>query len=85
MQNIVERQVSFDGKNICVSNIKTLSLPDTLDCGQAFRWSQLADGSWKGVVGNKAAKVSFSDGTLVIYDTALDEYEKIWRGYFDFA
>ncbi len=69
--------------NYTVSNISCLDLVETLDCGQAFRWQPLEDGSWQGVAFGKMQRVGFADGVLTFYDTTAEEYEKIWRKYFD--
>ena len=41
-----------------------LSLPHTLACGQAFRWRELPAGSWLGVVGDHAVRLSREDGSV---------------------
>lgn len=41
-----------------------LSLPYTLDCGQAFRWRGLRDASWIGVIGPHAVRVRREDGVV---------------------
>ena len=41
-----------------------LSLPYTLDCGQAFRWRELSDGSWIGVIGERAVRLRREDGLV---------------------
>lgn len=39
----------------CITDIpdKELSLDKTLNCGQAFRWNKLNNGSWEGVINGK--------------------------------
>ena len=34
-----------------------LSLPHTLDCGQAFRWRRQSDGAWVGVIGRQVFRL----------------------------
>ena len=71
-----------EGNDLYIGGISTLSLPDTLDCGQAFRWEAEEDG-WRGVIGKKVVRVSFANGTLIIRNSNLDEYETLWKDYFD--
>lgn len=52
-----------------------------LDCGQAFRWTQNGD-SWHGVAYGKPLTVSQRDGKI-IFDCNEDDYNTLWRKYFD--
>lgn len=53
-----------------------------LDCGQAFRWVQ-ADGKWHGVAYGKALTVEQKENRLIL-DCSAEDFESIWRNYFDF-
>lgn len=64
--------------------VKCFDLPLTLDCGQAFRWRQEEDGSFKGAAFGKFLHISQeTDGTLVFYNTSDEEFNEIWKHYFD--
>lgn len=64
--------------------VKCFNLPLTLDCGQAFRWRQEEDGSFKGAAFGKFLHISQeTDGTLVFYNTSDEEFNEIWKHYFD--
>lgn len=58
------------------------SLPETLDCGQAFRWKCLPDGSFFGVVRAKPCHIAQTGGEIRILGGA-DNFEAVWRDYFD--
>ncbi len=58
-------------------------LADTLDCGQAFRWSQNEDGSWSGIAGGRYLRLRKSGDSLILDNTPLSEYENFWKTYFD--
>ena len=74
----------FDNNNIYITNYGGFDLPHTLDCGQAFRWEEDENGIWHGVAFNKYLKLQkLSDGTVVLYNTSKDDFEGIWRHYFD--
>lgn len=45
-------------------DISPLDLDLTLGCGQTFRWSCLADGSWAGVLGNQFVKIKRKGSTI---------------------
>lgn len=78
-----KRTVTAKDGDLLISGIRTLSLPDTLDCGQAFRWVPLENGNWRGVVGNRVVNVAMSGDTLTLKNTPVSEYETIWKTYFD--
>ena len=60
------------------------SLDDTLDCGQAFRWVKNPDESYTGVYKNKVLDISKNNDTVILKNTTIDEYNEIWKEYFDF-
>ncbi len=73
----------FD-KHIVISGVYNFDLEQTLDCGQAFRWSPVDNNTWRGVAFGKTLKIGLNNGVITLYNTSVDEYEKIWKNYFDF-
>ena len=71
-----------DGTMI-VKNVTSLDLGETLDCGQSFRWRDNGDGSFTGVAYEKLVTVSIRDKDLHLENTTEQDFEKIWRNYFD--
>ena len=54
-------------EGIKVSDISNLSLPETLDCGQCFRWKPDENGNWRGVVKGVYGKIrQENDGIIFI-------------------
>lgn len=76
--------INFEGKDIVLDGVKCLDLDLTLDCGQAFRWIKQSDGSWSGVVKGVFLNISKLGDTVILKNTTKDDFENIWRGYFDF-
>ena len=76
-------QVIQTNRNIELRNVKNFILEQTLDCGQAFRWNKLDENLWHGVAYGKYLKIGFNDGTYTLYDTSIDEFNEVWRAYFD--
>lgn len=74
--------VTYVGKNVLVSGVACLDLALTLDCGQAFRWEQLPDGSFEGVAGGYYLHIAKSGDNFIFYDTDESAFE-FWRSYFD--
>ncbi len=70
--------------SVHIKGIEHFSLPQTLDCGQAFRWEETTDGSWQGVAFGKMLKLKKqSDGTIILFNTTEEDFKNIWQDYFD--
>lgn len=59
-------------------------LCETLDCGQAFRWSPLPDepNTWCGVAKGKFLRIEQSSDSLTFFCSQA-EFDDTWREYFD--
>lgn len=74
----------FDNNNVYITNYGGFDLPHTLDCGQAFRWEEAENGIWHGVAFDKYLELEkLADGTVVLYNTSKEDFEGVWRDYFD--
>ena len=74
----------FKNNNIYIKGIEGFDLAHTLDCGQAFRWSEKQNGIWQGIAFNKYLELEKSaDGTVVLYNTTVQDFNDIWCNYFD--
>ncbi|MBQ2915921.1 MAG: DNA-3-methyladenine glycosylase 2 family protein [Clostridia bacterium] len=59
-----------------------ISLKDTFDCGQCFRWT--FDGiGWVGVVGKRAVRCIQQENGFIIENTTVEDVENFWKVYFD--
>ncbi len=54
----------------------------TLDCGQAFRWTE-KNGVWSGIAYGKSLEIYESDDKLIL-NCSAEDFETIWKNYFDF-
>jgi N-glycosylase/DNA lyase len=63
---------------------KIFDLSLCLDCGQAFRWSEVEPELWHGVAFGRYLKLGLKDGALTLYNTSAEDFDNIWRDYFDF-
>lgn len=75
--------VNFDKKTIVFRNVDALNIPLSLDCGQAFRWSEKSDGSWHGVAFGKTVDIFQKEDEIVINGSFCEGDEQIWADYFD--
>ena len=52
------------------------------ECGQCFRWNADEKGVYTGVAMGKAARI-YREGDDIFISGTVDDFENIWRGYFD--
>ena len=68
---------------VILSDVKCLDIGLCLDCGQAFRFAENADGSFHGVVGKTVLDVKKDGENYIFYHTTKKQFEKVWYNYFD--
>lgn len=66
-----------------VGNIRDFDLAHIFECGQCFRWVKQPDGSYRGIVNGRAARVSFDGELLYIENSGIQDFIDIWYDYFD--
>lgn len=71
-------------KDLIIKNISPFDLALTLDCGQAFRWTATEDGAFEGVAMGKYLKIKQDKENIIFYNTTEEDYNNIWKKYFDF-
>ncbi len=54
----------------------------TLDCGQAFRWTN-HDGLWHGVAFGKHLCVEQTENEIIFHNCNEDDFNTVWKNYFD--
>lgn len=78
-------KIENKNNNIYIYGAEDFDLPHTLDCGQAFRWVCDENNVWSGVAFNRFLKLEkLTNGTIVLYNTTTEDFENIWKDYFDF-
>ncbi len=75
--------IIFEKDKIYIKNASCFDLTQTLDCGQAFRWSQNSDGVWCGIAFGKYIELTYENKDIVILHTSKDDFNNIWRNYLD--
>ncbi len=77
-------EVSVKGKNLEVTVESAVNLDHSLDCGQSFRWKKSEDNIWQAVAyGRKIFIKQADEKTLIFYNTTEDDFNLIWKNYFD--
>jgi len=70
------------GNDITIAGIKHFDFT-TLDCGQAFRWEKTDEFNFMGIAYNRRIDLTQTDGNLILRNTTVQEFENIWKSYFD--
>ena len=73
-------EVSFDDRGAVITS--DIDIAKTLDCGQAFRFSE-SDGVWRGVAMGRAITLTQEGNKITLFDVDEEEFNSLWRGYFD--
>lgn len=76
-------EYKIEDNKIIVKTAGDMSLKDTLCCGQSFRWREQEDGSFKGTAFGKTVTVSTKGSELIIEGADVQDFEGIWKDYFD--
>lgn len=75
--------VIFDNDKIYIKNATNFDLEQTLDCGQAFRWSKCENNIWSGIAFGKYIKLYHKNNDVVICGSTQSDFEVYWKKYFD--
>lgn len=68
-----------------ITGISGLSLPETLDCGQCFRWKPDENGNWRGTVRGVCRSIRQEEDGITILGADEEELSSVWYDYFDFG
>ena len=55
----------------------------TLDCGQAFRWEETGEKTYRGIAFGRQLTVRDDEDSLLFMNTDKEEINEIWADYFD--
>ena len=73
----------FGENHVIIPDFPDFDLAQTLDCGQAFRWKSLPDGSFLGVAGQKICQISRIGSDILLEGVSRSDFEGFWYDYFD--
>lgn len=76
-------KIKKDENSLIVYDLDCINLDYTLDCGQSFRWEK-NENIWSAVAFGKKIRIEQKDeNTLVFYNTSEEDFENLWKNYFD--
>lgn len=82
--NTYSPKVEYKNNNTVIFGVNEFELCDTLDCGQAFRFSEIDEKTWHGIAFDSYIKIGKENDKIILYNVSLEEYEAKWKHYFDF-
>jgi len=78
--NIIEEK-----DRIILKDIKNFNPKHIFECGQAFRWTVEEDGSYTTIAYGKSLNVKKENKDIILSNTNMEDFNKIWFNYFDLA
>lgn len=69
--------------NIILEQMPDFDVAQTLECGQCFHFKKLSDNTYGVVAYGRLLHIGSDNGRICLYNTTREEFENIWRRYFD--
>lgn len=76
-------EITQKENSVQIFPVTDLNLEQTLFCGQCFRWKNLGNNTFCGVVKNSSVTICLENSVLSITPCAENGFEQLWRQYFD--
>lgn len=76
-------KVIVDGKDIIIKELNDFDLGQTLECGQCFHFAKIGHNDYGLVAYGKFLHAVQQENVLILKDTSADDYQSLWRSYFD--
>lgn len=74
----------YENKNtVILEGVSDFDPKHIFECGQCFRWKAQDDGSYTGVAKGRVINVSREGDKVYLKNTNLEDFNKIWKEYFD--
>ncbi len=75
---------SENDNKIIISDFDSFDIEETLECGQCFRFEETGDKKYNIVACGRVLNIEQGDNEVVFYPCNKDDFENIWKNYFDF-
>lgn len=71
--------------NLIIENLPDFDIEDVLECGQCFHFTRLSEKEYEILTCGKYLHVKQENdiNRIIFYDTSPEDYELIWKKYFD--
>lgn len=68
---------------VVIEDMSDFDVEQIFNCGQAFRFTRAGEGVYEGVAFDRFLRIEQTGTTVALWPCTLQEFEDIWRGYFD--
>ena len=75
--------IYYREKNLYLEDLEDFNIQDVLECGQCFHFSKMDELEYELVAFGKYLHVKQEQNKLCCFNTTQEEYDHIWRDYFD--
>ncbi len=72
-----------EGTDLIIDEIYDFDIEDVLECGQCFHFAKLDEKQYELLAKGKYLRVYQKSNRLILKDTTMEDYNVIWRSYFD--
>lgn len=69
--------------NIILEQVSDFDVAQTLNCGQCFHFRQIGENEFGVVAFGRLLHISQAGERVCFHNTDMQEFEQVWRGYFD--
>ena len=69
--------------NYVLNSVEDFDVGQTLECGQCFHFKKIDENEYGVVAFGKLLHIKQENNFIIFYDTTEEEYENIWKNYFD--
>lgn len=69
--------------NIIVEDIEDFQIDQVLECGQCFHFNKLDEKEYEILAFDRYLHVIQNENSLHLFDLSMEEYNNIWKNYFD--
>lgn len=76
-------RIRYEQNNIMIDQISDFDVEQTLECGQCFHFKKIGEKEYGISAFHKLLHIKQEGEQVRFYHTSPEEFEKIWRGYFD--
>ncbi len=70
-------------ENLLLKDVEDFNIEHILECGQCFNFEKIGDMEYIIVAYGRMLHIKQEASLVTMYNTTLDEYENIWKHYFD--
>lgn len=74
-------------KDLIIENVKDFDIEDILECGQCFHFTRLGEKEYELMALGKYLRIKQESSDtfchITLYNTSLNDYENVWKIYFD--